>query len=304
MMLVVTVQTSFAAAVNFSSLGISASDVIKSLEESDRVTNNIMREKGRTSKDLSEKQKKDLDKILLSIIATKESLRKNQWPNLQIDKQKSGNRVFIKSVLMDVPGFIAIERPNIIGVSPFLKKGVNNDVNITINDSLDGTSALAVLYSDDGDGIFDIKKDKAYLDYNGSRVFKEFDFDTKRDRNNVRYSSLIEKQPNIAFTLIFEEQLPGNKIRYKDFIDRKDFRYFVAIFKDNNGFPGEFIGSGDKNKSGERVVNLTKWVEDEMLYAILFQDNGDGVFDIKSDSVVKGEEKGFLVIAKFKVIKG
>lgn len=294
---IVSLQGSWATDVDFFASGISPDLIKRSLVESDRVTKMRLApqiEYQKQQENLSQSQKEKMAKMVARILETKENLRKRQWPALQISKQKAGNLVRIESVNMEFSGFIGIETSDgIIGVSPLLSQGITKNITITMNQKLD-ESGLAVLFKDDGDGVFDQRKDE-YVTQRG-RIIKEFDFESNRNHNNRQYSVIYSGSEGITV----KEQMSGTKIRYGYKIYLPNSKYFVAIFKDHNQLPGRLIGVSDLKKEG--VVDLTELVRDEMLYAILFYDNGDGIFDIKSDPVMKDKKGEFVMIVKFRVI--
>jgi hypothetical protein len=235
----------------------------------------------------------------LQIIANSNERLKNSLNGINakamvVDDQPPGNSVVIDSVNMEFNGFVAIEQADVLGVSPLLRSGVHQNIKVLLNQHVDGTSLLAVLYKDDGDGVFD--RDKDQYRNNMGRVTKEFGISTKRDRGNAYYST----QPVNGTGLIFIEQVPGNYIEYIDGTIPNGRPYYVAIFKDENGLPGKYIGHGALQRSNR--INLTETVSNEMLFALMFEDNSGGRFDLEKDQVASGKD-GFIVIAKFKVIK-
>ncbi len=84
---------------------------------------------------------------------------------------------------------------------------------------------------------------------------------------------------------------------------------YSVIRKEEKGKPGKIIGVSPMLAPGlysNRWVTLIESVAPgEMLFAVLYKDNGDGVFSVPNDAPVKGDEKtmmGGTGIAKFMVI--
>jgi hypothetical protein len=66
--------------------------------------------------------------------------------------------------------------------------------------------------------------------------------------------------------------------------------------------PGRIIGHGQPKGIPPFEIILTESVSDEMLYAMMFEDNGDEVFDVQEDPAVRGDDN-LVIIVKFKVIR-
>jgi hypothetical protein len=197
---------------------------------------------------------------------------------------------------MEFNSYVAIEQADVLGVSPLLLSGTHQNIRIPLNQHVDGTSLLAVIYKDDGDGVFDRYSDQFRNDM--GRVIKEFEISTRRDRGNAYYStSPIDGN---GTGLVFVEQVPGNYVEYIDSCIPNGRPYYVAIFKEKNGLPGKYIGHSALERSSR--INLTETVSDEMLFALMFEDYSGGRFDLAKDQIVRGKD-GFIIIAKFRVIK-
>jgi hypothetical protein len=224
----------------------------------------------------------------------KKSLSGINAKGMVVDDQPPGDSVVISSVNMDFNGFVAIEQTDVLGVSPLLLSGAHQNIKIPLDQHVDGTSLLAVIYKDNGDGVFDRGGDQ-YSNGTG-RVVKEFEISTRRDRGNAYYST----SPMNGTGLIFIEQVPGNYVEYIDGCIPNGRPYYVAIFRDENGLPGRYIGHSALQRSSR--INLTETVSDEMLFALMFEDNSGGQFDLARDQIARGKD-GTIVIAKFKVIK-
>lgn len=129
--------------------------------------------------------------------------------------------------------------------------------------------------------------------------------DTQQLSRNVYYSNYLEPG---SPALVLREQASGNKIKLESVrtpFDSKNLKksFFIVIFKDANGLPGKIIGSQITKFGGSgSEVTLTEIVSNEMLYAMIFEDNSDGALDLASDQVVRGENN-LIIITKFKVIQ-
>jgi hypothetical protein len=224
----------------------------------------------------------------------KKSLNGINTKGLIVDNQPPGNSVLISYINMEFNGFVAIEQADVLGVSQLLPIGVHQNIKIPLNQHVDGTSLLAYIYKDDGDGVFNRDNDQYSNDM--GRVRKEFEISTRRDKGNAYYSTSSMNGTG----LIFIEQVPGSYVEYIDGSIPNGRPYYVAIFKDNNGLPGKYIGHSSLQRSSR--INLTEPVSDEMLFALMFEDYSGGRFDLEKDQIARGKD-GVIVIAKFKVIK-
>jgi hypothetical protein len=267
------------------------SDIRSGLSEAQRITDRII---GPHRTKIS-----PLIKVATQIYSSsnnrlKKSLSSINAKGMVVDDQPPGDSVVISAVNMEFNGFVAIEQTDVLGVSPLLFSGAHQNIKISLKQHVDGTSLLAVIYKDDGDGVFDRYNDQ--YSSNTGRVIKEFEISTRRDRGNAYYSTSSFNGTG----LIFIEQVPGNYIEYIDGSIPNGKPYYVAIFKDKNGLPGKYIGHSTLERSSR--INLTETVSDEMLFALMFEDNSDGRFDLEKDQIARGKD-GLIVIAKFKVIK-
>ena len=152
--------------------------------------------------------------------------------------------------------------------------------------------------------MFNPLNDKYSIGGNGQAVYKNFTVSSRRDLRYAYYSNYI-RPGNPAFVL--REQLPGNKIKFDSVstpFDPKNLKksFFIAIFKDANGLPGKVIGSSQQKSGSGGEVILTEDVSGEMLYAMMFEDNGDNKLDLTVDTAVRGEDD-LVAISKFKVIQ-
>jgi len=90
-----------------------------------------------------------------------------------------------------------------------------------------------------------------------------------------------------ANRVVVTDQFPGN-IVYLSSVQLAN-PGFVVVHKDNNGTPGDIIGSQyfDKGINPGRVTLSTPTSEGQTYYAILYSDNGDKKFDAKLDLPLK-----------------
>jgi hypothetical protein len=89
-----------------------------------------------------------------------------QSNSLVMTDQLPGDRAFINTVFNEKPGFVIIQKDEagnpgaIIGVSKWLGTGDNSRLEILLSEKLiDGLPYYAMLYADDGNGLFDPKDD-------------------------------------------------------------------------------------------------------------------------------------------------
>lgn len=93
--------------------------------------------------------------------------------------QYPGNVVYISSVQLSQPGWVAIHKDNkgqpgaIIGETYF-DKGINPGQVKLSEPLVDGGTYYAMLHSDDGDKKFDANKDRPLTDSNGNVIMKIF----------------------------------------------------------------------------------------------------------------------------------
>ncbi len=74
---------------------------------------------------------------------------------------------------------------------------------------------------------------------------------------------------------------------------------YIVIFNDNDGVPGDIIGESEliDGEQGQVQVTLSRVLgEDEVYYAMLFHDDGDGLFrEIKDTQVITTDEMVVLM---------
>jgi len=93
--------------------------------------------------------------------------------------QYPGNVVYLSSVQVEKPSWVVIqadkngEPGDIIG-STYFTAGINPGKITLTKPTLEGATYYAVIYTDDGDGKFDAKKDLPLEDSNGNVIMKIF----------------------------------------------------------------------------------------------------------------------------------
>lgn len=101
-------------------------------------------------------------------------------PNrITMTDQYPGNVVFLSSVQLEKPGYVAIHEDasgkpgKVIGYAKF-DKGINPGRITLTSPLIDGKMYYAILHNDDGDNVFDETKDAAIKDANGNVIMKTF----------------------------------------------------------------------------------------------------------------------------------
>ena len=77
---------------------------------------------------------------------------------------------------------------------------------------------------------------------------------------------------------------------------------FVVIFDDKDGVPGSIIGSSELLADGGEhlIVELDEALKDgSVYYAMLYLDNGDGVFDPNTDTQATDSEDSVVLMSFF-----
>lgn len=97
--------------------------------------------------------------------------------------QRPGDVVIASVVSLSKDGFVVIKKDEegkaggIIGVSEFLTVGAHSKIDIGTTESLmDGLTYYAELFEDNGDGVFDPKKD-GHVRWNGDDIYTIFNID-------------------------------------------------------------------------------------------------------------------------------
>ncbi|TSC69013.1 MAG: hypothetical protein G01um101466_221 [Parcubacteria group bacterium Gr01-1014_66] len=297
-------------AVKLAIRGVTESDIHAALDAAKKVQDQFSRP---PTQQLTPEQEKELQKYVESIQATQKALSGSG--DLVIEMQQPGRNIVITSAVVKDKGFVVIKKKtdfetmrankDILGISQLLSIGTAKNIQIPLNEYVDGVELKADLYKDDGDGVFSPTSDKYATDAKGWAIYKNFPVSSRRNLQNVYYSNYL--QPGSP-ALLLREQLPGNKIKFESVsrpFDPKNSKksFFITIFKDADGLPGKIIGSQIIKSGGSgNEIQLTESVSNEMLYAMIFEDNGDSKLDLMSDSIVRGENN-LIIIIKFKVIQ-
>ncbi len=99
--------------------------------------------------------------------------------NIIMSNQFPGNVVYISSIQATNAGWVAIQKDNtgtpgeVIGYANVVAG--TNPLKVTLSQpTIDGGVYYAVMYSDDGDGKFDVTKDSPLKDANGNVIMRLF----------------------------------------------------------------------------------------------------------------------------------
>lgn len=258
-------------------------------------------------------------------------------------EQEPGKMVKIKHVELGKPGFVVVGPPLIgrvddakFSAAHLLEPGVHNDVTVPLDRYMDRFEAYVSLYEDDGDQTFDRSKDRM-LTYRrkGSTDGQAFDDPAlikvrfKSDRSLDQYQSVYLAGKTKWEGLAAFEQVPGSLANI--YVARSYVPAWVAIHESNNGCAGKVLGTYSvvdepeiialAKKSGtytpelaERYkdmhrqkdyfdIRLSREVKSETLFAVMYEDNGDGRFDLTTDKPLKGINDEAVGI-EFPVIQG
>lgn len=241
--------------------------------------------------------------MLLANSLTKKKIDKISSGHIEIGEQNSGKTIKIKSTLLSLPGFAVVEksRRTIIGVSPLLDKGLTTNITITLSEVVDGQDLTIRLYKDNGDGVFNSKRDKWLRDKKGMPIFRGIYVNSIRNLKYVYYSNyLSEGLP----ALLLKEQLSGKKITFESvsFPSTKK-ENFIIIRKTKNNLPDKIVSTSNVLIYGGSSLEilLEESVSNETLFAMVYNDNGDNVFNEEEDFPTRGADN-LPIIVKFKVI--
>jgi hypothetical protein len=103
----------------------------------------------------------------------------NESNRIVVMDQYPGNVVYVSSVQLANPGWVAIHKdnagtPGVVIGSMYFASGINPG-KITLSEkTVDGGTYYAMLHSDDGDKKFDVTKDVAIKDSKGNSIMKLF----------------------------------------------------------------------------------------------------------------------------------
>jgi hypothetical protein len=109
--------------------------------------------------------------------------------------------------------------------------------------------------------------------------------------------------------VMISDQYPGN-IAYVSSVQLSN-PGFVVIQEDKDGVPGNVIGSKyfEEGINTGKVMLTKNTVEGKVYYAVLYKDDGDKLFDIEKDTLLKGLTganimKSFKATSNITEIKG
>ncbi len=282
-------------------LNFYSTDIKKSISDSKQVT---ARSNKPVETELSLKQKLLLKKRQLSTNLTMNKINKIGSDYIEIKDQESGKFIKIDSVFLSLPGFAVVEKPNrkIIGATPLLNKGRTDNITVSLDEIVDGQGLIIHLYKDNGDRVFNSKRDRRLRDKKGMTIFRRVYVNSIRNLAYTYYSNnLSEGYP----ALILKEQLPGKKIRFEStsFSPKKKGN-FIVVRRNKNSFPHKIVGVSHLLKYGGShfEMSLKETVSNEILFAMVYSDNGDNIFYEKDDFPARGFDN-LPIIVEFKVIK-
>ena len=117
----------------------------------------------------------------------------------------------------------------------------------------------------------------------GYYMFRGDNTDTTGDNGNATSTQDTLVPGQGVNRVVVTDQFPGNIVYLSSVQLTKPG--FVAVYDDNNGTPGEIIGTQyfDAGINPGRVTLTRSTVDGEVYYAILHTDNGDKVFNATQD---------------------
>lgn len=102
-------------------------------------------------------------------------------------------------------------------------------------------------------------------------------------------SATFEQMLKIGDNAIYVENQPSDQVYVRVGFTVLSQSGYVIILDDNEGVPGEIIGESDLLEAGGEhfIVPVDKHLEhDQVYYAMLYHDNGDGRFRAQEDTQV------------------
>jgi len=124
--------------------------------------------------------------------------------------------------------------------------------------------------------------------------------ETEAPGDNVNATSTNGTASNEVNRIVMSDQFPGNVVYISSLTLARGG--WVAIHKDNNGQPGEIIGTQyfEAGTSPGRAINLTSpTIEGGIYYAMLHSDDGDKKFDATKDLPLK-DSRGNVIMKIFR----
>lgn len=118
--------------------------------------------------------------------------------------------------------------------------------------------------------------------------------------NEPNVTGTTTNTTNSANRIMVADQAPGN-IVYVSTVQLAA-PGFVVIHKDNNGTPGDVIGSKyfEKGIYPGQITLTSSTLDGGMYYAVLHSDDGDKKFDVKKDLPIK-DAAGSIIMDLFRV---
>ncbi len=258
-------------------------------------------------------------------------------------EQEPGKKVVVAHVELQKPGFVVVSSPLIIradgsefNTAHFLQSGVYNNLAVPLSRYMDRYEAYVSLYEDDGDQTFDRSKDRV-MTYRKKRGVDEQIFEDpaivrirfKSDRSFDEYQSVYLQGNKKWEGLEAFEQVPGKLATVT--VARSYVPAWVAIHESKSGCAGTVLGVHSLIDEPEVIVRaknsgtytpelakryeglhrqrdnfdipLSREVKNETVFAVMYEDNGDGRFDLTTDKPLKGINDEAVGI-EFPVIQG
>lgn len=101
------------------------------------------------------------------------------------------------------------------------------------------------------------------------------------------------------------DQGPGESVTVAS-VELVDSGY-VVVHEDGGGKPGSVIGNSEllSGRNSDVVVSLSRsTLEEEVLYAMLHSDDGDGVYEFPGEDAPLKDDSGVVVLSKFSISEG
>lgn len=122
--------------------------------------------------------------------------------------------------------------------------------------------------------------------------------DRMNSNSELNLSSFDSSVENI---INVDNQIVDESVRVKKAV--LDQSGFIVVHKDSSGAPGQVIGTSNLLEPGDYSgieIDLSEKIESgDKLYAMIRQDNGDGVFNSQEDNPITNEEDN-IVFVRFK----
>lgn len=119
---------------------------------------------------------------------------------------------------------------------------------------------------------------------------------TVDDTAATTFSAMLEKGGNAIYV---EDQLAESLLVQVGFVILSTPGY-VVIYDDASGTPGSVIGSSDLLQDGGEHLVVTvddPLMDKQVYYAMLYHDDGDGVFDVNKDTQATDSEDSVVLMS-------